>query len=212
MAPRGDENIEQQHGSVWVVGGGIAGLATAAALRNIHGLTNVQVLEQRSADNFFHAQYAGAAAQLGPNGLRALRRIGGDELVQRIVADGDELTHVGVVVGTTGDDGKGDVLVIPDPSRKDTGLPQILIQWKLLRQHLQDMLPRESMHTSTGSNIRGCRTTTTAESGGTSLLTLVDEHGNSVAPFSDVEIAPPTLIVAAGKLVFGTLYTKGLLT
>ena len=73
-----------------IFGGGIAGLSTAAALRNIAGVENIHILEKLDAASFANDR-SGAAAQLGPNGLKALRAIGGDALVQEVVGAGPKL-------------------------------------------------------------------------------------------------------------------------
>ncbi|KAL7428804.1 hypothetical protein ACHAXM_003558, partial [Skeletonema potamos] len=79
----------QAEGAV-IVGGGIAGLAMAVALRNVAGVSNVKVLEASNKADF-ESVAAGAAAQLGPNGLRALNFISSssdndnDDMVQKVL-------------------------------------------------------------------------------------------------------------------------------
>ena len=73
----GRSRASREADGVVVVGGGLAGLATAAALTRVAGVQRVTVLECSSAADFADEE-AGAAAQLGPNGLRALRFFGGE--------------------------------------------------------------------------------------------------------------------------------------
>src|SRR5688572_12670449 len=64
---------------VLIAGGGIGGLAAAIALAQ-HGIAT-RVLERRA-----EFSEAGAGIQLGPNGVRALRRLGVDRLLAPHVA------------------------------------------------------------------------------------------------------------------------------
>ena len=175
--------------SVWIVGGGFAGLSAAAALRRIAGVPHVTILEQSDADDYYGGDDSppAAASQLGPNGLRALQRIGGDELLDKLLRDGDALTHVGVMVAPS------TVMLIPDTSMEDTGKPQLLIQWKVLRRHLQDLLPKESIHTSAGRGVCGYKRVDTHD--GPSIL-LLDRNGDEVP--GGVEAPAPSLLITAG--------------
>ena len=110
----------QQADGLVVVGGGLAGLAAAAALTRVAGVQRVSVLERSSAAAFGDEQ-AGAAAQLGPNGLRALRFIGGDETLAAVRSAGTDLAGTAIHPG-----GGAAVMLIPDPAKADTGLPQVL--------------------------------------------------------------------------------------
>ena len=110
----------QQADGLVVVGGGLAGLAAAAALTRVAGVQRVSVLERSSAAAFGDEE-AGAAAQLGPNGLRALRFIGGDETLAAVRSAGTDLAGTAIHPG-----GGAPVMLIPDPAKADTGLPQVL--------------------------------------------------------------------------------------
>ena len=110
----------QQADGLVVVGGGLAGLAAAAALTRVAGVQRVSVLERSSAAAFGDEE-AGAAAQLGPNGLRALRFIGGDETLAAVRSAGTDLAGTAIHPG-----GGAAVMLIPDPAKADTGLPQVL--------------------------------------------------------------------------------------
>mmetsp|Transcript_33296 Transcript_33296/g.48811 ORF Transcript_33296/g.48811 Transcript_33296/m.48811 type:complete len:472 (-) Transcript_33296:73-1488(-) len=116
-----------------IVGGGISGLATAAALQNIAGVS-CQILETCTLDEFKNNK-AGAGAQLGPNGLKALRAIGGEELMQQCIKKGSVLKGNAIVVP-----GMPEPMVIPDTTEEETGLPQVFIRWGLLRELLSDQL------------------------------------------------------------------------
>lgn len=121
-----------------VIGGGIAGLATAAALYHMAGVSAVRVLERSSARDFESVD-AGAAAQLGPNGLRALRAIGGTDCVDKVLHAGTILRGNQVLLPG------GKIMFVPELSQEETGLPQVLIRWGVLRQILKDLLlkPRD---------------------------------------------------------------------
>ena len=110
----------QQADGLVVVGGGLAGLAAAAALTRVAGVQRVSVLERSSAAAFGDEE-AGAAAQLGPNGLRALRFIGGDETLAAVRSAGTDLAGTAIHPA-----GGAAVMLIPDPAKADTGLPQVL--------------------------------------------------------------------------------------
>ena len=136
-----------------VIGGGLAGLATAAALVNIAGIQSVKVLEKASQEEW-ERPTAGAAVQLGPNGLRALECIGGNELVSDIMQQGTCLVGNAVILPQT-EDGEQNVMMIPDSTRDDTGLSQVLIRWGVLRSLLVKLLPSKCITTGVGSNVAG---------------------------------------------------------
>ena len=178
--------------SVWVLGAGIAGLATAAALRIHcpHIFAQVLVLERSEATHFYD-ETAGASTMLGPNGLRALRFIGGDSLVQRVLDDGHPVTHIGIVLPGN------QVMLIPDNSVRDTPdhFPQLIVRWGRLRRFLQELVPKEWIKTGVGADICG--------------YTLNQQQDNTVLPANSEgdpvrmvdnnqrEIGAPSLLVAA---------------
>lgn len=181
---------QEEKKSVWIIGGGLAGLATAAALRRIAGVQNVTVLERTDSAYFFD-ETAGAAAQLGPNGLYSLQAIGGDALLQRVLDEGHVVTHIGIVLPAKNQT----VMVIPDTSVADTGLPQVLIRWGILRKLLQELLDSDiTIHTGTGDEICGYSVTTEHRDG----VVPVDAQGNPVGP---ADVPPPSLLVAAGMYI-----------
>lgn len=131
-----------------IIGGGISGLAAAAALKRIAGISS-QVIERRSHDEFLDV-LSGAGAQIGPNGLRALRAIGGEELMQQCIASGSVLKGTAMVLP-----GMPEPMLIPDTAEEDTGLPQVFVRWGVLRKMLADQLPADSILTGTGGGICG---------------------------------------------------------
>jgi 2-polyprenyl-6-methoxyphenol hydroxylase-like FAD-dependent oxidoreductase len=164
-------NAEGQAEGSLVIGGGLSGLAAAAALRNVAGLSDVRVLES-TADGAFRSN-AGAAVQLGPNGLRALRLIGGDAVVSKILEAGTRLRG-NIIISPPVPPKEGEEqlkerqeIVIPDATEADTGLPQVLIRWGVLRSILTELLPADSISTGLGGDIVGYQ---------------VDESTNTVAP------------------------------
>lgn len=179
--------------SVWVVGGGFAGLATAAALRRIANIQNVTVLEQSSEQEYFTETTVAAAAQLGPNGLRALQAIGGAELLAKVLEEGDVLTHIGIVLPNKDQT----VMVIPDTSVADTGLPQLLIRWVVLRKLLQELVPKDSIHTDVGEEICGYAIVDNEGGSSNQRVYPVDADGRRIGP---TDVSPPSLIVVAGTV------------
>jgi 2-polyprenyl-6-methoxyphenol hydroxylase-like FAD-dependent oxidoreductase len=83
------EEADRKRPNVCVVGGGIGGLATAAALIHIAGYEDVCILEKRRCNKCNTA--SSAAVQLGPNGLRALQAIGGVKFLEEVLQNGSIL-------------------------------------------------------------------------------------------------------------------------
>lgn len=131
-----------------IIGGGISGLATGLALRNILGISST-ILERNSSDHFENSS-AGAGAQIGPNGLRALKAIGGEKLMQKCINAGTKIRGNAIILSNG-----ADPMLIPDAAEAETGLPQIFIRWGILRKILADELPRDLIVTNSGSNICG---------------------------------------------------------
>mmetsp|Transcript_60591 Transcript_60591/g.70889 ORF Transcript_60591/g.70889 Transcript_60591/m.70889 type:complete len:486 (-) Transcript_60591:197-1654(-) len=142
-------NASDEANTTLVVGGGLAGLATALALRNIAGLSEVRIVEASTDESFNNIQ-EGAGVQLGPNGLRALRFIGGEALLSKIMENGVELKGTVIVISS-----KMDPMVIPDTAEADTGLSQVFIPWGVMRSLLAEQLPSDSISTGVGGDITG---------------------------------------------------------
>mmetsp|Transcript_20939 Transcript_20939/g.34590 ORF Transcript_20939/g.34590 Transcript_20939/m.34590 type:complete len:406 (+) Transcript_20939:294-1511(+) len=121
----------QAEGSM-IVGGGIAGLATAIALNNVAGVRNVSILEASSHEEFNDTSL-GAALFLGPNGLKALRAIGGNKLMNQVIESGTRITGNEVTM-------PGQTMVIPDTAEQKTGLPNVMVRWGVMRSILQNHL------------------------------------------------------------------------
>lgn len=119
-----------------IVGGGIAGLATAIALKNIAGVKNINILEASSQQDF-HNIDRGAALFLGPNGLKALRTIGGEKLMHQVIVFGTKITGSEIVM-------PGQTMVIPDTAEQKAGLPNVMIRWGILRSLLESQLGEET--------------------------------------------------------------------
>lgn len=182
---------QQLEGTI-IVGGGIAGLATAAALRSVAGVHSVRVVE-RLGEESFRDERAGAGAQLGPNGLRALRAIGGEELLDFIVSSGSKLVGNSVVLPDL-----PEPMVIPDTAEADTGLPQVLIRWGVLRSALADLIPEDSITFNMGQNIMGYST-----NGEDGTVQLVSDSGDeieigSIAATTSSSPGAPLIIGADG--------------
>lgn len=155
------EQQPQKRPIVCVVGGSIAGVATAAALKRIAGYEDVCVVEKRRSPSETEDQSLGSAAaavQLGPNGLRALRAIGGDELLHQV------LLHASIL--------QGNIMYPPPPggvakkyfytprttaATSSDNLPEIMIRWDVLHSLLSAVLPPNSINTEVGHSLAGYR-------------------------------------------------------
>eukprot|EP00563_Minutocellus_polymorphus_P008877 CAMPEP_0181021756 /NCGR_PEP_ID=MMETSP1070-20121207/1149_1 /TAXON_ID=265543 /ORGANISM="Minutocellus polymorphus, Strain NH13" /LENGTH=436 /DNA_ID=CAMNT_0023098649 /DNA_START=187 /DNA_END=1497 /DNA_ORIENTATION=- len=164
-----------------ILGGGIAGLSTAAALRSIAGVQNLHILEKLDEASFANDR-SGAAAQLGPNGLKALRAIGGDELASEVVNAGTKLVGNTMLLPNL-----PEPMTIADTAEADTGLPQVLMRWGVLRQLLSDRVPSNCMSHGVGHDVLGYNT---QDDGG---VRLVQADGSEVGPPS-----APLIIAADG--------------
>lgn len=160
-------NASREAEGVIIVGAGIAGLSCAAALRSIAGITSVHVLEKFDEPTFRNER-AGAGAQLGPNGLRALRAIGGEALVDEIMRAGSKLSGNAIMMPTP-----PGTMKIPDTAESDTGLPQVFLRWGKLREILAQRLPPGSI--TLGADIVGYQS---SEEG----VILETESGKPVPP------------------------------
>lgn len=165
-----------------IVGGGIAGLATAAALRSIAGISSIRILEQ-SSETIFRNDRSGAATQLGPNGLRALRAIGGENLLNKVMSSGTKLAGNTILVP-----GAPQPMTTPDTAEDDTGLPQVLMHWGVLRSILADLTPSGSIAYGTGDDVVGYKI---MDDDG---VLLVNGNGDVVGPFDSA----PLIIGADG--------------
>lgn len=164
-----------------IFGGGIAGLSTAAALRNIAGIDNIHILEKLDAASFSNDR-SGAAAQLGPNGLKALRAIGGDTLVQEVIDAGTKLMGNTMLLPNVPQS-----MTIPDTAEMDTGLPQVLMRWGVLRKLLANQIASDCILYDVGHDVVGY---TNQEDRG---VRLVQNDGTEIGPSS-----APLIIAADG--------------
>lgn len=134
-----------------IIGGGISGLATAAALKQITKLksNSYQILEQMSQSDFTNIN-AGAGAQLGPNGLKALRAIGGETLMKRVMEEGSYIRGNAIILP-----GVPEPMLVPDLTEEECGLPQVFIRWGVLRSILFELVDSECICTDVGGDICG---------------------------------------------------------
>ena len=132
-----------------ILGGGISGLASAVALQNIAGIQS-QILERSSLESF-QSPYAGAGAQIGPNGLKALKAIGGEELMKKAIDSGTVLKGNAMILP-----GAPEPMLIPDSTEEDMGLPQVFLRWGILRKLLADQLSHDHcVLNEKGNDVRG---------------------------------------------------------
>lgn len=144
MSTQTDTNINrslasQEAEGLVIVGGGIAGLACALALKLIAGISSIHVLEKVN-EHSFQNERAGAGAQIGPNGLKALRAIGGEALMKEVLDAGAKLSGNTICMAPP----QG-AMHMPDSAEADTGLPQVLLGWGKLRAILASHVPSESI-------------------------------------------------------------------
>ena len=104
-------------------------------------VSNVKVLEASTKASFQNTD-SGAAAQLGPNGLRALNFISSssdnyDDVVQKVLDMG------GILEGNVMMMPGGQTMAIPDTTQADTGMPQVLVRWGMLASFLVEQLPED---------------------------------------------------------------------
>lgn len=180
-----------------IVGGGLSGLATAAALRNIACLESVHILE-RAAMEDFQNDLAGAAVQLGPNGLVALEAIAGEAFVDEICRRGTCLRGNAMIIKAD-ENGKENAFKMEDTTKQETGRPQVLIRWGLLRSMLIELLPSDIINANIGKEITGY---SIQKKGGASFVLAIGKDGKPVAlaPGNKQKHneQPPLLIAADG--------------
>jgi len=157
------------------------------ALQNICNITSFKVLEKSSKESFAKDEGIGAGVQLGANGLRALRAIGGEELMQKVISFGAKLEGNAMIIP-----GMNEPMLMPDNAAKDSGMPQVFVRLSVLRSMLRDMIPEENIVTSVGDDVSGYQIT---DSG---CVELIDQSGCVVYPL-DGESQPSShsLIVGA---------------
>lgn len=129
---------QREKDRVAVVGGGLSGLTTAVALQRRLQL-QVEVFESSSQQEFENIQ-AGAAVQLTPNGLEALREAAGDVVLQRVLKNSSQVTKTVMILPPSqqSNDALYDNLQTMQESTPSpvNGFPTVMIRWGLLRQFL----------------------------------------------------------------------------
>lgn len=158
----------------------------------VHTVSNVKVLEASSKEDFNNAKN-GAAAQLGPNGLRALNFIcssssssddNKEDMIQKVLDMGGILEGNVMML-------PGQQMAIPDTTQVDTDIPQVLVRWGMLRSLLADQLPDDVVITDAGKDIAGYELNKTSNDEDGSV-TMITSSGN---PIGDLSSTP--LIVGA---------------
>lgn len=173
-----------------ILGGGLAGLATALALRD--QCASLQVWEA-SSEVALDDVRAGVGAQLGPNGLRALRSIATAALVDQVQAAGTPLQGNVIMAGVPHNH---QVMQIPDTTAADTGLSQVFLRWGVLRTLLYKELVNNNDNnkascpvtivTGSGRNVAGYRLLEDGQH-----VQLIDADGQ------DLDHEPCNLIIGA---------------
>ena len=151
---------------------------------------------------------SGAAAQLGPNGLRALNFItsssdnnnNGDDVVQKVLDMGGILE--GNVMMLPG----GQTMAIPDTTQVDTGTPQVLVRWGMLRSLLVEQLPEDVVLTDAGRDIAGYQQSSGGDNDdNVQHVNMIDASGKPIADLSST----PLIIGADGvRSTFRALVRK----
>ena len=130
---------------------GIGGLSSALALQKTvprDRLGPITVVERRSLAEL-EDDSAGAGAQIGPNGLRALEAIGGAGLAEKW-RDSCSSDVEGTAIMTP-----GGPMFIPDATLEETGLPLTFGRWGALRRMLMDELDGDLVSIVAGSSDSG---------------------------------------------------------
>lgn len=139
----------------------------------------------------FESVAAGAAAQLGPNGLRALNVISSssssnnDDMVQKVLDMG------GILEGNVMMMPGGQTMAIPDTTLSDHGIPQVLVRWGMLRSLLADQLPEGVVITDAGKDIAGYQSSSSGDDN-SQHVDMIDASGNPI-----VDLSPTPLIIGA---------------
>lgn len=178
-----------------IVGGGIAGLAVAAALQNITHINHVAILEQSSPRDF-EDELQGAALILGPNALRALKAIGGQACLDQVLDQGSHIKgNATIPTNATSTDRLDEYTIVDDKTLGTTGLPQVLIRWGVLRRILQNLLNDDTVQVSNNAHATNFRTTDNGRmqvlNSENEVMTLPNNNGNS-------DNTTPLLIAADG--------------
>ena len=119
-----------------MIGAGFAGLATALSLSSIAGVRPIFVLEKSNPQEL-ESSNQGAAVILSPNGLKAIRALGGDETLKQVLEEGSHIRgNIMLHEMTRIQNGR----VVEDKTLETTGLPQVLIRWGVLRRILQRLI------------------------------------------------------------------------
>jgi 2-polyprenyl-6-methoxyphenol hydroxylase-like FAD-dependent oxidoreductase len=168
------------------------------------------VLEASSKEDFINTKN-GAAAQLGPNGLRALNFISSssssspsddnkeEDMIQKVLSMG------GILEGNVMMLPEGQQMTIPDTTQVDTGIPQVLVRWGMLRSLLVDQLPDDVVVTDAGKDIAGYELNNNSNDEDGSV-TMIDSSGN---PISNDFSSTPLIIGADGvRSTFRALVRK----
>jgi len=139
----------------------------------------------------FESVAAGAAAQLGPNGLRALNFISSssdndnDDMVRKVLDMGGILE--GNVMMLPG----GQTMAIPDTTLADNGIPQVLVRWGMLRSLLAEQLPEGIVITDAGKDIAGYQISS-SDVDNSQHVNMIDASGSPI-----VDLSPTPLIIGA---------------
>ena len=127
-----------------IVGGGLAGLATGAALQAIANVQPVHIVEAR---NYIECEdnAEGAAIQLGPNAFKAFDQMGGRAFVDDIYQAGSRIDQTIMLLPNN-----RPMLTLPNTAYDDTGYPIVLIRWCRLQALLRELVrTTATTHTST---------------------------------------------------------------
>jgi 2-polyprenyl-6-methoxyphenol hydroxylase-like FAD-dependent oxidoreductase len=190
-----DDNNTTSNIKPVIIGGGISGLATALAFQNIVNIKTQLLLEKSTFADFQNNQ-KGAGAQIGPNGLKALKAIGGVELMEKCISSGSILK--GNMISLP-----NGMMNIPDTAEDDTGLPQVFVRWGVLREMLFDALSQSQclIQNEMGGDICGYKTN---QDGTICLLTDKSVNSDSKESNSNDDVLDigndKNLIVAAEGL------------
>ncbi|GAX20853.1 hypothetical protein FisN_7Hh169 [Fistulifera solaris] len=165
--------MSKHYDEVIIIGGSIAGLASAIALSPF--ASRVTILEASSYESFHDAE-AGAAVQLSDNGLKALQFLSAD-LLQKVFHHAVDVQKNYMVL-PSGNELYDTITPLPPQ-----GTRTLMMRWGMLRKLLFEAIPKDSFRIEFNTLVKDFTA---------GILTAVRQDGEERYPISD-----RTLLVAA---------------
>ena len=127
-----------------------------------------------------------------------------DDVVQKVLDMG------GILEGNIMMMPGGQTMAIPDTTKVDTGMPQVLVRWGMLRSLLAEQLPEDVVMTDAGKDIAGYQQQNNSDDGdddnnNVQHVNMIDASGDPIADLSST----PLIIGADGvRSAFRALVRK----